>query len=227
MRSAWAMAFALVVASRRVHAAPDEPVFPPRAIEAGDVLYPEVATGDATVVVELLIDEKGRVQDANVLEGSLAFADAVRAAAPWWRFEPARRAGLPVVARIRMQIEFKEPPPPPPPPPEIAPPIKADDAPEEVRVAGQRTEPVVATFGTVEVRQLPGAFGDAFRAIESSPGVTPMASGLPYFFVRGAPPGNSGYFLDGIRVTSSKSSSVTPSIASTSGTTTRFGPRGK
>ena len=81
-----------------MQAAPDEPVFPPRAIEAGDVLYPEVGTGDETVVVELLIDEQGRVQDANVLEGSLSFADAVRAAAPWWRFEPARRAGLAVPA---------------------------------------------------------------------------------------------------------------------------------
>jgi hypothetical protein len=47
---------------------------------------------------------------------------------------------------------------------------------------------------------MPGAFGDAFRAIDSLPGVTPMASGLPFFFVRGAPPGSTGYFLDGIRL---------------------------
>ena len=32
------------------------------------------------------------------------------------------------------------------------------------------------------------------------PGVTPFASGVPFFFVRGAPPGNVGYFLDGVRV---------------------------
>jgi hypothetical protein len=51
-----------------------------------------------------------------------------------------------------------------------------------------------------EVRLLPGAFGDPFRAVEALPGVTPIATGLPYFFVRGAPPGNVGYFLDGIRV---------------------------
>ncbi len=50
------------------------------------------------------------------------------------------------------------------------------------------------------MRQLPGAFGDRFRAIEVMPGVTPIISGLPYFFVRGAPPGNVGYFLDGVRV---------------------------
>lgn len=209
MRSAWAMAFALLLASASAHAEGD-PVFPPRAIEAGAVLYPEHAVGDETVVVELLVDEKGTVQDANVLQGSLLFADAVRAAAPWWRFEPAQRAGLPVPARIRMQIDFKQPP--PPPPPAVAPPEKAGDGPEEVRVGGQRTEPVVATFGKAEVRQLPGAFGDAFRAIETSPGVTPMASGLPYFFVRGAPPGNTGYFLDGIRVPALFHVGVGPSV---------------
>jgi hypothetical protein len=51
-----------------------------------------------------------------------------------------------------------------------------------------------------EVRQLPGSFGDAFRAIEALPGVTPIVSGLPYFLVRGAPPGDTGFFIDGVRV---------------------------
>jgi hypothetical protein len=41
---------------------------------------------------------------------------------------------------------------------------------------------------------------DPFRVIEVMPGVAPILSGLPYFFVRGAPPGNVGYFIDGIRV---------------------------
>lgn len=47
---------------------------------------------------------------------------------------------------------------------------------------------------------MPGAFGDPFRAIEALPGVTPIVSGLPYFFVRGAPPGNVGYYFDQIPV---------------------------
>ena len=32
------------------------------------------------------------------------------------------------------------------------------------------------------------------------PGVTPIISGLPFFYIRGAPPGNVGYYLDGVRV---------------------------
>src|SRR5678815_1393531 len=36
--------------------------------------------------------------------------------------------------------------------------------------------------------------------IRDRPGVTPIISGLPFFYIRGAPPGNVGYFLDGVRV---------------------------
>jgi hypothetical protein len=53
-----------------------------------------------------------------------------------------------------------------------------------------------------EANVLPGAFGDPFRVIESLPGVTPIVSGVPFFYVRGAPPGNLGYYIDGIRVPS-------------------------
>lgn len=71
---------------------------------------------------------------------------------------------------------------------------------QEVQVRGARQEAGQTTFTAAEVRQIPGAFGDAFRAIEALPGVTPILSGLPFFFVRGAPPGNTGYYLDGVRV---------------------------
>ncbi len=76
---------------------------------------------------------------------------------------------------------------------------RADDA-EEVRVRGVRPAPVHTAFASEDVRQMPGAFGDPFRFIEALPGVPPMVSGIPFFFVRGAPPGNVGYFLDGVRV---------------------------
>ena len=49
-----------------------------------------------------------------------------------------------------------------------------------------------------EVRDLPGALGDPFRAVEALPGVTPVLSGLPYFFIRGAPPAGTLYVYDAI-----------------------------
>jgi len=70
----------------------------------------------------------------------------------------------------------------------------------DVIVRGERLAPAVSSYSRAEVRQIPGAFGDPFRAVETLPGVTPLASGLPFFYVRGAPPGNVGYFFDGIRV---------------------------
>lgn len=77
----------------------------------------------------------------------------------------------------------------------------ADEPVQEVKVRGARApKDAQTTMGGAEVRQVPGAFGDHFRVIETLPGVTPIVSGLPFFFVRGAPPGNNGYYLDGIRV---------------------------
>lgn len=70
----------------------------------------------------------------------------------------------------------------------------------EVSVRGETRPPGSASLSPREVRTMPGAFGDPFRAIEALPGVTPMASGVPYFFVRGAPPGNVGYTLDDIEI---------------------------
>ncbi|NUP05560.1 MAG: TonB-dependent receptor plug domain-containing protein [Polyangiaceae bacterium] len=94
----------------------------------------------------------------------------------------------------------------PAPPNEEAPPLEPEPEPEpelenvEVTVTGMKHPPSVSSLTRAEVRQLPGAFGDPFRAIEILPGVTPIVSGLPFFYVRGAPPGNVGYFLDGVRV---------------------------
>ena len=80
---------------------------------------------------------------------------------------------------------------------------RADEEPQEVVVSGTRDGTPTAdakALSRSEIRLLPGAFGDPFRAIDSLPGVVPLFSGLPYFYVRGAPPSNVGYFLDDVRV---------------------------
>jgi hypothetical protein len=75
----------------------------------------------------------------------------------------------------------------------------ASEEPTEVTVHGERPGEE-RHITTQEARKTPGAFGDPLRAVEMLPGVTPIASGLPYFYLRGAPPGNVGYFLDGVQV---------------------------
>ncbi len=191
-------------------AAPD-PVEPPKLLSDPDVPYPAGAHGDATVIVVIVVGEDGDVRSVAP-EGAdepflSAAADAVRA----WRFDPAIRGGKAVSAKIKMAITFRAPvvteaPPEPEPEPSPAPasrgPKRAPVAerPQEVRVRGAREPGRTVTLSRTEVRQIPGTFGDPFRAVEIMPGVTPVVSGLPFFFVRGAPPGNVGYYLDGVRI---------------------------
>ena len=186
-----------------------------------DVPYPPEAKGDASIILRLTINADGTVRDAQASEGEEPFATAAVRAATSWRFEPATRDGQPVAAMVRFAVSFVEPPPvlPTPGVDTHESPEKVDTgkgqkasnkgaatvtapAPEdiEITVQGERLAPAVSSFTRAEVRQLPGAFGDPFRAIEAMPGVTPIVSGLPFFYVRGAPPGNVGYFLDGVRV---------------------------
>jgi hypothetical protein len=51
-----------------------------------------------------------------------------------------------------------------------------------------------------EARRTPGAGNDPVRALASLPGVAQIAWPAALFVVRGANPGNTGYFLDGLRV---------------------------
>ena len=209
-----ALAFVSLSPSARAQPAPPAdplgvPVMPPRQRAAAAAQYPEGATGDAVVVVIVTVGLDGNVDDVKVATGDEPFATAAVAAAKTWTFDPATRDGKPVAARIKMEVSFhapvveqpppEEPPPPPPPPRKPGGPPQPPPT-EEVTVRGQRPAPGATSMSRAEVRQLPGAFGDPFRAIESLPGVTPIVSGLPFFYVRGAPPGNVGYFLDGVRV---------------------------
>jgi TonB-dependent Receptor Plug Domain/Gram-negative bacterial TonB protein C-terminal len=189
---------------------------PPSLISEADVPYPEGARGDALVVLMLTIGRDGAVEAVRATEGDEPFATVATAAAAKWKFEPARRQGQPVAARIRFEVQFREPTPDDAaggsgeegststaPPPSGAASHAAGTAPvreSEITVTGERQPPGVSSLTRAEVRQLPGAFGDPFRAIEALPGVTPIVSGVPFFYLRGAPPGNIGYFLDGVRV---------------------------
>jgi len=190
------------------------PVTPPRPLSDTAVAYPDGATGDAVVELELVIDREGNVESAVVRAGEPPFAGAAERAALGWHFAPARRAAAPIAARIRFRVEFQQQTLPAnesngdatpaaraagaeasAPPLEPAP----RAAPLEVTVRADR--PVGSrTVSRAFALQLPGAFGNPFAALEATPGVTPTLSGAPYFYVRGSPPGNLGYLLDDLRL---------------------------
>ncbi|HEU5074528.1 MAG TPA: TonB-dependent receptor [Polyangiaceae bacterium] len=173
----------------------------PEPIESG-VDYPKGATGDAEVVLELVVEADGSVSASRSVSGTEPFAEAARTASLGWRFAPARRGDQAVRARIRFAVHFEERA-------EVhaagtveAPRTAgaAHDAPVEIEVHGERPHPVATSFTRAEARQLPGAFGDPTRTLDMMPGVSPIVSALPLFFIRGAPPGNVGFFIDGVRI---------------------------
>lgn len=209
------------VAARAQPAAAAPAVVAPRLAGASspEVAYPPGASGDASVTLILTLDKEGRVRSSEVEAGDEPFATAAKDTALGWRFTPATREGRPVAAKIRFAVTFHGEKKSPEPAVATAPvdsrapvdsnlPVKPTAAPKapprkgpiEILVQADKLPPSVSSLSRAEVRQLPGTFGDPFRAIEILPGVTPIVSGLPFFYIRGAPPGNVGYFLDGVRV---------------------------
>lgn len=189
---------------------------PPRILGMPDVTYPEGGRGDAEVILVLTVQKDGHVSHVEVAQGQEPFASAAQRVAMNSQFEPGKRDGVNVAARIRFAVTFSQTQVTQPPPEEPKTTTTTKDAPPEgpartkpkpikpepiiVDIRGEKPPPSVRTLSRAEVRQIPGTLGDPFRALETLPGVVPIVSGLPYFYVRGAPPGNVGYYLDGIRV---------------------------
>jgi hypothetical protein len=166
----------------------------------------------------LTVGADGSVVEVHALDEDAAFSSAAISAALKWRFEPATRGGVATSARIRVRVEFAPDAPTPSegdtplellPTTEVEPGEATSDGTRleassdqvvDVVVAGERAPPAMTTLTRADVREVPGAFGDPFRAVEVVPGVTPIVSGLPFFYLRGSPPGNVGYFVDSIRV---------------------------
>jgi hypothetical protein len=69
-----------------------------------------------------------------------------------------------------------------------------------IRAAAEQEQGPKRTLSRTEITKTAGSFGDPFRVIESLPGVATMMWPLPIYAVRGANPGNTGYYIDGVRV---------------------------
>jgi hypothetical protein len=70
----------------------------------------------------------------------------------------------------------------------------------ETVVRAPAADPPAVRLGKQEITKTPGSLGDPFRVIESLPGVTQIVWPLPIYAIRGANPGNTGFFVDGLRV---------------------------
>lgn len=182
-----------------------------------DVDYPPNAEGNAVVVLRFVVQVDGTIRDVEVLLGDEPFASAAAASALTWRFYPARRDGQPVAARIDFEVTFEQSVRPTADVPAKQPDAAAETTPNQPPLVSRGsataapqdfTEVTVQeslaagtqTLSRAAARQIPGAFGDPMRGVDLLPGVTPTVSGLPFFYVRGAPPANTGFYFDGVRL---------------------------
>jgi hypothetical protein len=81
----------------------------------------------------------------------------------------------------------------------------------ETVVATKAATPVVRVDGEL-ARTTPGTGGDPVRVIESLPGVSQIVWPFALYAIRGANPGNTGFFLDGMRVPALFHFALGPSI---------------
>ncbi len=215
----WLGAVARVFAQEA--APPQEPVVPaaepervaPSVIELPDIVLPEGAPAIESVTATILVSVEGgaTLEESDAPpEIAAAITDALSRA----RFAPAKVNGEPVVARVRIVLRVSAPvttPPPPADEPTPTAPVVDDPLPpnpfeEEAPAAYQatgRTKPVPPAARRLqieEMRDVPGTFGDPFRILDTLPGVLPIFSGLPYVYVRGAPPASTSYVYDDISI---------------------------
>ncbi|MGH7434694.1 MAG: TonB family protein, partial [Polyangiaceae bacterium] len=132
---AWA---ALPLAALLLSRAPDAsgaggPIVPPRRLDTGEAPYPSGASGDARVVLVVVVDGGGEVTDVTVRDGATPFAEAAVAAVRAWRFSPAMKVDTAVAAKIVATVTFRAPvrasPPARPGPPPVLPITPAPSAP--------------------------------------------------------------------------------------------------
>lgn len=118
---------------------------PPVLVDSAPAEYPSGVAAETTappVALRLTLDTDGHVTELEVVEsGGAAFDEAARATAMRYRFSPALRDRVPIVARVVVRVPFARPQTPPLPAAGQAPPAASGGS-EEVVVQGRQSEGV-------------------------------------------------------------------------------------
>jgi hypothetical protein len=152
------------------------------------------ALGPQLVVLEILIDEQGKVETASLISGQEPFASAAIAIALTLEFSPALEAGVPVATVMPLNLSFLPPPVPEPPPP---------DRPGILGFYNRTPDdPLYRSLDPESARLLPGTLGDPLRAVQNLPGTVRMPLDSGWLIVRGGNPRDTAIHVDGLRVPS-------------------------
>jgi vitamin B12 transporter len=192
---------------------------PPELIEGAEARYPEQARAErreAAVLLRVTVSADGNVAQVEVVEpAGYGFDEAARDAALRFRFEPARRDGQPIAARILFRVEIKPPVEAPAPaepaaplPVAPAPSTRAADRPiEVVTVAGARSEAErlqqsAEAVTVVDTRKAQERTADLGEVLARTQGVSVRRAGglgsSTRFSLNGLYDDQIRFFLDGV-----------------------------
>ena len=78
-------------------------------VSSVEPVYPAMAMGSGTVVLEASIDSDGEVQHVKVISDSEGFNSSALEAIKEWKFKPAMLAGKPVPSVVPVAFSFSWP----------------------------------------------------------------------------------------------------------------------
>lgn len=82
---------------------------PPSVANAVEAIYPLNSVVSGTVVLELSLDDTGKITDIRVVKGIASLTEPAKQSARQWSFQPAKFDGKPVPSKIDVAFSFVPP----------------------------------------------------------------------------------------------------------------------
>ena len=82
---------------------------PPAVIAAAEVTYPLQSVASGTVVLEVALDETGKISGVRVVRGIESLTEPAERSVRQWKFQAAKNDGRPVPSKIPVAFSFVPP----------------------------------------------------------------------------------------------------------------------
>jgi TonB family protein len=82
---------------------------PPTVVSTVEPVYPALAIGSGTIVLEVSIDAAGEIQDVKVIKDTGGFKPQSLDAIKQWKFKPATLNGKPIPSVLPVAFSFTWP----------------------------------------------------------------------------------------------------------------------
>ena len=82
---------------------------PPTVTAVVDVAYPLQSVASGTVVLEVSLDDAGKITDVHVVRGIPSLTEPAERSVRQWKFQPARLDGKPVASKVPVAFSFVPP----------------------------------------------------------------------------------------------------------------------